>query len=223
MLNEIGKEHQGILTGSISVVQKLFENWRAVSSALTVVISTIGAYKAMQALANIETLNGTRLTIKQTLAEVARARATQGTAAATLAAARAQGVLNRALAFVAANPYAAVAAGAVALLTTFAILLPKAKSVEEQIEGLDEASTHLKKSFENLSNVEDLISQYDNLQKTIRTTQETIDAYADSSEKSAKNNKDLETAVNSNKEAHNQLDKVMSKLVDATTPAIISK
>lgn len=223
MLNEIGKEHQGILTGSISVVQKLFGNWRAVSSALTVVISTIGAYKAMQALANIETLNGTRLTIKQTLAEVARARATQGTAAATLAAARAQGVLNRALAFVAANPYAAVAAGAVALLTTFAILLPKAKSVEEQIEGLDEASTHLKKSFENLSNVEDLISQYDNLQKTIRTTQETIDAYADSSEKSAKNNKDLETAVNSNKEAHNQLDKVMSKLVDATTPAIISK
>lgn len=223
MLNEIGKEHQGILTGSISVVQKLFENWRAVSSALTVVISTIGAYKAMQALANIETLNGTRLTIKQTLAEVARARATQGTTAATLAAARAQGVLNRALAFVAANPYAAVAAGAVALLTTFAILLPKAKSVEEQIEGLDEASTHLKKSFENLSNVEDLISQYDNLQKTIRTTQETIDAYADSSEKSAKNNKDLETAVNSNKEAHNQLDKVMSKLVDATTPAIISK
>lgn len=223
MLNEIGKEHQGILTGSISVVQKLFENWRAVSSALTVVISTIGAYKAMQALANIETLNGTRLTIKQTLAEVARARATQGTAATTLAAARAQGVLNRALAFVAANPYAAVAAGAVALLTTFAILLPKAKSVEEQIEGLDEASTHLKKSFENLSNVEDLISQYDNLQKTIRTTQETIDAYADSSEKSAKNNKDLETAVNSNKEAHNQLDKVMSKLVDATTPAIISK
>lgn len=223
MLNEIGKEHQGILTGSISVVRKLFENWRAVSSALTVVISTIGAYKAMQALANIETLNGTRLTIKQTLAEVARARATQGTAAATLAAARAQGVLNRALAFVAANPYAAVAAGAVALLTTFAILLPKAKSVEEQIEGLDEASTHLKKSFENLSNVEDLISQYDNLQKTIRTTQETIDAYADSSEKSAKNNKDLETAVNSNKEAHNQLDKVMSKLVDATTPAIISK
>lgn len=223
MLNEIGKEHQGILTGSISVVQKLFENWRAVSSALTVVISTIGAYKAMQALANIETLNGTRLTIKQTLAEVARARATQGTAAATLAAARAQGVLNRALAFVAANPYAAVAAGAVALLTTFAILLPKAKSVEEQIEGLDEASTHLKKSFENLSNVEDLISQYDNLQKTIRTTQETIDAYADSSKKSAKNNKDLETAVNSNKEAHNQLDKVMSKLVDATTPAIISK
>lgn len=223
MLNEIGKEHQGILTGSISVVQKLFENWRAVSSALTVVISTIGAYKAMQTLANIETLNGTRLTIKQTLAEVARARATQGTAAATLAAARAQGVLNRALAFVAANPYAAVAAGAVALLTTFAILLPKAKSVEEQIEGLDEASTHLKKSFENLSNVEDLISQYDNLQKTIRTTQETIDAYADSSEKSAKNNKDLETAVNSNKEAHNQLDKVMSKLVDATTPAIISK
>lgn len=223
MLNEIGKEHQGILTGSISVVQKLFENWRAVSSALAVVISTIGAYKAMQALANIETLNGTRLTIKQTLAEVARARATQGTAAATLAAARAQGVLNRALAFVAANPYAFVAAGAVALLTTFAILLPKAKSVEEQIEGLDEASTHLKKSFENLSNVEDLISQYDNLQKTIRTTQETIDAYADSSEKSAKNNKDLETAVNSNKEAHNQLDKVMSKLVDATTPAIISK
>ena len=223
MLNEIGKEPQGILTGSISVVQKLFENWRAVSSALTVVISTIGAYKAMQALANIETLNGTRLTIKQTLAEVARARATQGTAAATLAAARAQGVLNRALAFVAANPYAAVAAGAVALLTTFAILLPKAKSVEEQIEGLDEASTHLKKSFENLSNVEDLISQYDNLQKTIRTTQETIDAYADSSEKSAKNNKDLETAVNSNKEAHNQLDKVMSKLVDATTPTIISK
>lgn len=223
MLNEIGKEHQGILTGSISVVQKLFKNWRAVSSALTVVISTIGAYKAMQALANIETLNGTRLTIKQTLAEVARARATQGTAAATLAAARAQGVLNRTLAFVAANPYAAVAAGAVALLTTFAILLPKAKSVEEQIEGLNEASTHLKKSFENLSNVEDLISQYDNLQKTIRTTQETIDAYADSSEKSAKNNKDLETAVNSNKEAHNQLDKVMSKLVDATTPAIISK
>lgn len=223
MLNEIGKERQGILTGSISVVQKLFENWRAVSSALTVVISTIGAYKAMQALANIGTLNGTRLIIKQTLAEVARARATQGTAAATLAAARAQGVLNRALAFVAANPYAAVAAGAVALLTTFAILLPKAKSVEEQIEGLDEASTHLKKSFENLSNVEDLISQYDNLQKTIRTTQETIDAYADSSEKSAKNNKDLETAVNSNKEAHNQLDKVMSKLVDATTPAIISK
>lgn len=223
MLNEIGKEHQGILTGSISVVQKLFKNWRAVSSALTVVISTIGAYKAMQALANIETLNGTRLTIKQTLAEVARARATQGTAAATLAAARAQGVLNRALAFVSANPYAAVAAGAVALLTTFAILLPKAKSVEEQIKGLDEASTHLTKSFENLSNVEDLISQYDNLQKTIRTTQETIDAYADSSEKSAKNNKDLETAVNSNKEAHNQLDKVMSKLVDATTPAIISK
>jgi hypothetical protein len=49
MLNDIGSENQGILTGSIKLVKSLFENWRQVSRVLLTVITTLGVYRGISA------------------------------------------------------------------------------------------------------------------------------------------------------------------------------
>lgn len=51
MMNEIGKDNQGILTGTIQSVRYLFENWREVWRILQTVILTLGVYRTVSMLA----------------------------------------------------------------------------------------------------------------------------------------------------------------------------
>ena len=46
MLNDIGKDQTGVLTGTISVIRKLISHWRDVVNILEVVIFTYGLYKS---------------------------------------------------------------------------------------------------------------------------------------------------------------------------------
>lgn len=50
MMNEIGTQQQGILTGGIKSVKWLFENWKEVARVIKSLILTFGVYKTVQAL-----------------------------------------------------------------------------------------------------------------------------------------------------------------------------
>lgn len=51
MLNDIGKEHQSVLTAPLRGLKLLFENWRQVVRIINIVILTLGTYKAISLLA----------------------------------------------------------------------------------------------------------------------------------------------------------------------------
>lgn len=55
MLNDIGKEHQGMLTAPLRALKSLFENWRQVSRIIMTVIATLGIYKTVSIA--VEALN----------------------------------------------------------------------------------------------------------------------------------------------------------------------
>jgi ABC-type uncharacterized transport system permease subunit len=47
MLNEIGAENQGILSGMVGGLRTLLKNWREISRAILTLITTLGTYKAV--------------------------------------------------------------------------------------------------------------------------------------------------------------------------------
>lgn len=51
MLNEIGTENQGLFTGMVGGIKKLLMNWREVVRILLTLITTMGVYKTVSALA----------------------------------------------------------------------------------------------------------------------------------------------------------------------------
>ena len=52
MLNQMGEENQGVLTGTVSVTRKLLANWREIKTILTGLIVTYGAVKAWHLILN---------------------------------------------------------------------------------------------------------------------------------------------------------------------------
>lgn len=50
MLNEIGAENQGILSGIVSGLKTLLKNWREISRAILTLVTTLGTYKAIAAI-----------------------------------------------------------------------------------------------------------------------------------------------------------------------------
>lgn len=54
MLNSIGKENQGVLSGGLSIVKDLLLNWRQVYRVLMTLITTYGAYRTAVALVGWE-------------------------------------------------------------------------------------------------------------------------------------------------------------------------
>ena len=63
MLNEMGKDNQGILSGALVETKKIFENWRNINNMLLSVISVFGLMKAAQLtilLLTSKTLTATR-------------------------------------------------------------------------------------------------------------------------------------------------------------------
>lgn len=58
MMNEIGADNQGLLTGSIQMVRSLFQNWKMVANVIKQLIITFGTYKA---IATVVTLLNSRM------------------------------------------------------------------------------------------------------------------------------------------------------------------
>lgn len=162
MLNEIGKENQGMLTGSISLVRSLFENWRSVANILTVVATALGVYKTAQiAVATVQLAANMNLRKYSEYLVIARKALTDKAAATKLAEASTQN-LNKTLVAVAKNPYAIVAAG----LATLGVIIYQAYT----------NATKFRKELESITaggliNAQQMTSDFDALVKKLNESE----------------------------------------------------
>ena len=147
MLNSLGRSNEGILSGSIELATELVENYEKVLSILAGLIAGYGAYRAaLMATAVMETstnlirevtlINGARLTAMQKLHVLWIAIET-----------KAQAALNTVML---ANPYALVAAAAVALGVAMYALHDSISATEKAQRQLNDENEKSAKHFEDL-------------------------------------------------------------------------
>ena len=162
MLNEIGKENQGILSGSISLVRSLFENWRSVANILTVVAAALGFYKTVQlGAAVVQLAANMNLQKYAEYLKIVKA-ALRDKAKATEIANKSSEKLNSTLVAVAKNPYAIVAAG----LATLGVIIYQAHT----------NATKFRKELESITaggliNAQQMTSDFDALVKKLNESE----------------------------------------------------
>lgn len=162
MLNEIGKENQGILSGSISLVRSLFENWRSVANILTVVAAALGFYKTVQlGAAVVQLAANMNLQKYAEYLKIVKA-ALRDKAKATEIANKSSEKLNSTLVAVAKNPYAIVAAG----LATLGVIIYQAYT----------NATKFRKELESITaggliNAQQMTSDFDALVKKLNESE----------------------------------------------------
>lgn len=162
MLNEIGKENQGMLTGSISLVRSLFENWRSVANILTVVATALGVYKTAQiAVANVQLAANMNLRKYSEYLVIARKALRDKAAATKLAEASTQN-LNKTLLAVAKNPYAVIIAGLAALGVAIYQAYTNATKFRKELESITAGG---------LINAQQMTSDFDALVKKLNESE----------------------------------------------------
>lgn len=162
MLNEIGKENQGMLTGSISLVRSLFENWRSVANILTVVATALGVYKTAQiAVATVQLAANMNLRKYSEYLVIARKALRDKAAATKLAEASTQN-LNKTLLAVAKNPYAAIIAGLAALGVAIYQAYTNATKFRKELESITAGG---------LINAQQMTSDFDTLVKKLNESE----------------------------------------------------
>jgi chromosome segregation ATPase len=162
MLNEIGKENQGILSGSISLVRSLFENWRSVANILTVVATALGFYKTVQiGVATIQLAANMNLRKYSEYLVIARKALRDKAAATKLAEASTQN-LNKTLLAVAKNPYAIVAAGLATLGVVIYQAYTNATKFRKELESITAGG---------LINAQQMTSDFDALVKKLNESE----------------------------------------------------
>lgn len=162
MLNEIGKENQGMLTGSISLVRSLFENWRSVANILTVVATALGVYKTAQiAVATVQLAANMNLRKYSEYLVIARKALRDKAAATQLAEASTQN-LNKTLLAVAKNPYAVIIAGLAALGVAIYQAYTNATKFRKELESITAGG---------LINAQQMTSDFDALVKKLNESE----------------------------------------------------
>ena len=162
MLNEIGKESQGMLTGSISLVRSLFENWRSVANILTVVATALGVYKTAQiAVATVQLAANMNLRKYSEYLVIARKALRDKAAATKLAEASTQN-LNKTLLAVAKNPYAVIIAGLAALGVAIYQAYTNATKFRKELESITAGG---------LINAQQMTSDFDALVKKLNESE----------------------------------------------------
>lgn len=162
MLNEIGKENQGMLTGSISLVRSLFENWRSVANILTVVATALGVYKTAQiAVATVQLTANMNLRKYSEYLVIARKALRDKAAATKLAEASTQN-LNKTLLAVAKNPYAVIIAGLAALGVAIYQAYTNATKFRKELESITAGG---------LINAQQMTSDFDALVKKLNESE----------------------------------------------------
>lgn len=162
MLNEIGKENQGMLTGSISLVRSLFENWRSVANILTVVATALGVYKTAQiAVATVQLAANMNLCKYSEYLVIARKALRDKAAATKLAEASTQN-LNKTLLAVAKNPYAVIIAGLAALGVAIYQAYTNATKFRKELESITAGG---------LINAQQMTSDFDALVKKLNESE----------------------------------------------------
>lgn len=162
MLNEIGKENQGMLTGSIPLVRSLFENWRSVANILTVVATALGVYKTAQiAVATVQLAANMNLR-KYSEYLVIERKALRDKAAATKLAEASTQNLNKTLLAVAKNPYAVIIAGLAALGVAIYQAYTNATKFRKELESITAGG---------LINAQQMTSDFDALVKKLNESE----------------------------------------------------
>lgn len=162
MLNEIGKENQGILSGSISLVRSLFENWRSVANILTVVATALGVYKTAQiAVATVQLAANINLQKYAEYLKIVKA-ALRDKAKATEIANKSTEKLNSTLVAVAKNPYAIVAAGLATLGVVIYQAYTNATKFRKELESITAGG---------LINAQQMTSDFDALVKKLNESE----------------------------------------------------
>lgn len=162
MLNEIGKENQGMLTGGISLVRSLFENWRSVANILTVVATALGVYKTAQiAVATVQLAANMNLRKYSEYLVIARKALRDKAAATKLAEASTQN-LNKTLLAVAKNPYAVIIAGLAALGVAIYQAYTNATKFRKELESITAGG---------LINAQQMTSDFDALVKKLNESE----------------------------------------------------
>lgn len=149
MFNEIGKNSEGLISGALSVVSSLVENYERVGRTLLSLVGTYGVYKvAVMAVTAIENARKAGL-FTLTLAE-------HGHRIALLATEKAQKLLN---ATMLKNPYILIAtaiAGVVTALMAMESETERAKRIAEEYNNAKQAT--IDKEQEHRSEMEKLLS-----------------------------------------------------------------
>ena len=175
MLADIAQSNNSTLSAGLDLLTDTMKNWESLSDIILTTVASYGAYKvAIIALTAAEAayrnVQISSALLSRTQAMVNAIRTTQGLTAAT----KAQIIVQRALnAVMKANPIILVASALAALAGSYVLFYDRAKSTDEIITGLNESLGNLQKSFENLSNTDKMIDEYEELSnKQSKTTEE---------------------------------------------------
>lgn len=148
MLNEIGKASEGLVSGAISGVAYLVENYQTLGKIIAGLITTYGAYRAAVIVNNTLVALSTQLTNGWTVAQLAQYRG-------LLLLEKAQKLLN---ATMLANPYVFMATAVAALAAAMFVLTDRTSSAEKAQKRLnEEREIAMAKEQEHKQHIEELI------------------------------------------------------------------
>ena len=148
MLNEIGKASEGVVSGAISGVAYLVENYQTLGKIIAGLITTYGAYRAAVIVNNTLVALSTQLTNGWTVAQLAQYRG-------LLLLEKAQKLLN---ATMLANPYIFMATAVAALAAAMFVLTDRTSSAEKAQKRLnEEREIAMAKEQEHKQHIEELI------------------------------------------------------------------
>ena len=153
MLNEIGKASEGAVSGAISSVSFLVENYQTLGKIIAGLITTYGAYRAAIIVNNTLVALSTQLTNGWTVAQLAQYRG-------LLLLEKAQKLLN---ATMLANPYIFMATAVAALGAAMFVLTDRTSSAEKAQKRLnEEREIAMAKEQEHKQHIEELIDSATN-------------------------------------------------------------
>lgn len=139
MFNEIGKKTEGVISGTISVVSTLVENYEKIGRVLASLVTAYGGYKAaILALAAANKIAATTAA-GHTVAELARVKALRAVASAHM-------LLNKTML---ANPYVAAGAAIGAMSVSLFKLAKNLDTGAEGSERFNKAMEERTKLYEN--------------------------------------------------------------------------
>lgn len=148
MLNEIGKASEGVVSGAISGVAYLVENYQTLGKLIAGLVATYGTYKAAIIVHNTLVALSTQLTNGWTVAQLAQYRG-------LLLLEKAQKLLN---ATMLANPYIFMATAVAALGAAMFILTDRTSAAEKAQKRLnEEREVAMAKEQEHKQHIEELI------------------------------------------------------------------
>ena len=143
MMNEIGADNQGLLSGSIQMVRSLFQNWKTVVNVIQQLIVVFGTYKAV---ATVVTALNSRMFVGGIL--VGLRNYIRGIQEATT-------VTSRFFAIFKSNPWIALASLLAAMSAQLFFFRDKVSEVSQEVELFGENASKTLKKIDTLKKILD--------------------------------------------------------------------